>query len=449
MLYEKKMLILSGDGKGVVLIEKSANGVKFSLRTFDMPHCGELKAGVITRSVAVVRDLPGGTNPAAVFSLDPGDISSLHFAVFDKKLRLYGCIGKRMWESNVMDLLNRSDRRAPNVERMPIAPLPPIATPPKVLPMPDGTGIPQSRLALYGDEALAESDFYTPLDISERMPIVDKFLDTPRVLPQELAPRVVPHEFVEQPTEEITGFAVEGTVTESMAKTDRAGETVVMDGDETSAKTVDTIETPTAANEKIESDAGSERTSDADMRVMRGTDAEVREPITKSALQQDPDEIDPARAVAATAEQTVELGTDMPWELQARWILNRSHRKVTVRKTEVKPIEHKQTVKHVRDMAFIEIARDDIEKLFRHAERDGTLKDLLPDLEWIRVETDGNVISVGRGDGVLCYAVAGVYAKTSPLGEQSQWLPSDRNTPTGKGYWLIFQSMIDGTIIYG
>ncbi|MDE6401962.1 MAG: hypothetical protein K2L54_05040, partial [Clostridiales bacterium] len=191
MLYEKKMLILSGDGKGVVLIEKSAHGVRFSLRTFDMPTCDELKAGIITRTAVFVRDLPSGDNPAAVFTVDAESIDELHFAVFDRHLRLYAKNRKRMSEPNLMDLLNKNDRRAPVLAGTPTAALPPIAPRPQVLPMPDGTGIPQSRLAIYGDEAIAESDFYTPLDLQSRMPEVDSLLESPRGLDGR-APRVVP-----------------------------------------------------------------------------------------------------------------------------------------------------------------------------------------------------------------------------------------------------------------
>ena len=36
MVYEKKMLILSGEGSGVVMIEKSARGVRFALRTLGL-----------------------------------------------------------------------------------------------------------------------------------------------------------------------------------------------------------------------------------------------------------------------------------------------------------------------------------------------------------------------------------------------------------------------------
>ncbi|MDE6294148.1 MAG: hypothetical protein K2L88_05965, partial [Clostridiales bacterium] len=73
---------------------------------------------------------------------------------------------------------------------------------------------------------------------------------------------------------------------------------------------------------------------------------------------------------------------------------------------------------------------------------------LLPDISWVKVPIDNHVISVGRGgNDFLCYAVSGTYEKTSPLGDEAQWLPENKSIPTGKGYWLIFQSLKDGKII--
>lgn len=433
MLYEKKMLILSGDGKGVVLMEKSAGGVRFSLRTFDMPLCGELKAGIITRKRVAVRDLPQTPDPAMTFSLDIDDISDLHFAVFDKKLRLYGCVGKRMWEANVMDLLCKSDRRPPvSTERMPMAPLAPIAPPPRVLPMPDGTGIPQSQLKLYGDEALAESDFYTSLDLQSKMPVVDKFLDEPRVL-DGLAPRIEPTSLSETGSEKADAVPVaHEAVTDAVYE--QSDETVDMSEGE-SSETVESHE----EDVPVEADTPAQPTAEATRQF-----ASAAENTVKTAVSGGTNDGEAMRAVAATVTEDA-----APWEMEARWLKKRSNREL-VKKTgsTARPVNNRPTaVRHVRETAFIELARDDIEKLFRYGEKDEQLSELLPDLKWIKVDTDGNTISVGRTDGVLCYAVAGTYGKVSPLGSDSQWLPSDRKTPTGKGYWLIFQSLADGTII--
>lgn len=435
MLYEKKMLILSGDGKGVVMIEKSANGVRFSLRTFDMPTCDGLKAGVVTRSAVFVRDLPDTVNPAAVFTVDAGEIDELHFAVFDKSLRLYGTNTKRMWESNLMDLLNKHDRRSPVLGGAPtVAALPPIAQKPRVLPMPDGTGIPQSRLAIYGDEAISDSDFYTPFDIGSRMPEVDSFLDSPRVL-DGLAPRVVPtHEL---PVTEATAAVVSSPETTATVEAADHVEIISEESEEEDSVTQD--ETADENNEVMEKQEITEEQSSEEIEeqkmVVEKTDAEEIEAETQ------------ARKEASASGEFVVRG-DMPWELTAWWIKSRTKRTPVVRVEQVKKVTPNDNVKFIRETEFFERVRKDIDLLFKNAEKDKTLAELLPDIEWVKVGFDGHVISVGRsGNTFLCYAVEGEYEKTSPLGSEAQWLPLKRNIPTGKGYWLIFQNLVNGEII--
>lgn len=401
MLYEKKMLILSGEGKGVVLIEKSAKGLRFSLSTFDMPTCGELKAGVITPRAVYVRDLPKRDNPSSVFIVEGTDADNLHFAVFDAKLRLYGTNGKRMWEANVMDLLTKNDRRAPVRDKPMLAALPPITTPPKVLPMPDGTGIPQSRLEIYGDEQLAENNFYTHIDMSSRMPVVDKFLDTPRALE---APSI------------LDGLApVLEKSTVAQAETTAITDVDSPDADDDDMPKVDDADN---INVTAEHDGQTEQTAM------------------------------PAAAATVDGAATFYGGT-RPCELAARFLKTRSTRELKGgQASAVKPITPKPQVKPLREISFIERATADIEKLFGSAEKDEKLAALLPDINWVKVPIDGHIISVGRGgNDFLCYAVTGTYEKTSPLGDEAQWLPENKAIPTGKGYWLIFQSLKDGEII--
>ena len=404
MLYEKKMLILSGEGKGVVLIEKSARGLRFSLSTFDMPTCGELKAGVITPRAVFVRDLPQRDNPSSVFIVEADSADNLHFAVFDTKLRLYGTNGKRMWEANVMDLLCKNDRRMPpQDERNMLAALPPISKPPKVLPMPDGTGLPQSRLEIYGDEAIAESNFYTPIDISSRMPIVDKFLDTPRVtgapsILDGLAPTLETHTAVET-----TAIAEDEEIMEALPDTHEEVKHTIIDS------------------------------------------ADIEDECVEETSINDSDKAMPA--AAATVDSSYRR--ERPCEMAARWLKKRSKRPV-INKNDatVKPITSSTQVKQIREVSFIERSASDIEKLFDSAEKDEKLCSLLPEVQWVKVPIDGHVISVGRGgNDFLCYAVFGTYEKTSPLGDEAQWLPENKSIPTGKGYWLIFQSLKDGEII--
>ncbi|MCH5155711.1 MAG: hypothetical protein J1F69_03810 [Clostridiales bacterium] len=394
MLYEKKMLILSGEGKGVVLIEKSAKGLRFSLSTFDMPTCGALKAGIITPRSVTIRDLPQRDNPSLVFMVEGDSADNIHFAVFDTKLRLYGTNGKRMWEANVMDLLCKSDRRPQFDNRPALSALPPISTPPKVLPMPDGTGIPQSRLELYGDEQIAQTNFYTEIDMSSRMMTVDNFLDTPRV-------------------------------------TDAPS---ILDGLAPVLETSSTARETTAINDTDQPQSEQDSVENSDMK-----DAENTE-----------NNIDPqAEVPAAAATADSDFYGDRPCEMAARWLKTRSTRAVKGEQSvAVKPIAEKAQVRPIREISFIESASSDIEKLFSAAEKDEKLSSILPDIQWVKVPVDDNVISVGKsGNDFLCYAVSGTYEKNSPLGAEAQWLPENKSIPTGKGYWLIFQSLKDGSII--
>ena len=159
-----------------------------------------------------------------------------------------------------------------------------------------------------------------------------------------------------------------------------------------------------------------------------------------------PTQVEAAATVAARAEESYD--GDMPWALAARWLKNRTKRMPLVRKENVRKTPVNDSVRFLRKSDFFERARADIDKLFANAEKDKELGDLLTDMEWVKVSFDGHKISVGRaGNAFLCYAVGGVYEKVSPLGDEAQWLPSQRETPTGNGYWLIFQNLADGRII--
>ncbi len=492
MRYEKKMLILSGDGKGVVLVEKSGLGVRFALRTFGLPKRPDLKAGVVTKTDVFVRDLPYIDNPSAVFYLDGVDIDGLHFAVFDSELRLYGTTCERMWESNLMGLLKK--RAAPvALERGPYrAELPPLVKKPAVLPLPDGTGIPQSRDAIYGDDALAESDFYTPFDLSSRMKAVDGFLDTPRIL-DGLSPTVEtrknrsrtdnpsmpPSAYSVSNAENIT---VDKTATAAADKTEVIGTTDTAEVGTTETEnaaavaenpdtadvaenpdTADVAENPDTADTEVVADGETaqaetdgedvvaDETTDADATTAADTaensDTADTDPIDIMECIMQSDERAQEEDETALYEAAATADMYMPWQYEAQYLCKMSHRAPIEFKSEIEPVKASDKVKHLRETDFFERCKSDIDRLFASAERDGELSALLPDIEWVKVEFDGHVVSVGRTKVFLCYAVAGVYEKVSPLGDETQWLPRLKNAPTGRGYWLIFQDIMTGDII--
>lgn len=453
MLYEKKLMILSGQGKGVVLIEKSGLGVKFALRTFSLPARADCKAGIITPQTVIVRDLPATRDPAAVFFVDDVSLEGLHFAVFDTKLRLYGSTGVKMWEANVMDILLRHS--APPASEPPLAPpsLPPLAGLPHALPLPDGTGIPQSRLALYGDEAIAESDFYTSFDLDAHLPRIDAFLDGERTLNATAA--------APELAGEVDVSAVESAaISEQQIELDEpTGENapdipsdappVIMPnpsippnalvGDILGAESVEGSEEtnePTASEPSVPAEATTEEGTTIDTTNISATPE-------RNAAQNDQSAVGVREAAAC-----VDTRGEKPWEMTARWLKERSTREPIVRKHAVPQKSDVLTVPKLREVSFFERLGADINKLFSTAPRDGELTALLPDIEWVKVDVDRrNSVSVGRsGNAFLCYAVAGSYEKIPPI-ENAQWLPKLRTAPTGKGYWLVFQDLNSGNII--
>ena len=465
MRYEKKMLILSGDGKGVVMIERSALGVKYALRTFDVDADG-LKVGIITPTAVFVREIPSGKDPSAVFYTDDTELDALHFAVFGRELVLYGATGKKMWEANVMDVLKR--RADIGGEPVP-APqkLPPLAPKPDKLPMPDGTGIPQSRAAIYGDDALAETDFYTPFELAPRMKQVDKFLDTPRML-DGLSPTIekrLPDPSVPPITKTAAQNAVEQPavavapepVPDSRASIPQAAEQPV----ERATATASESETETShANAITDTAPVAEVPTSADVSATPTAEREtsIKEPQAdaSAATEAEPtvhaeQAVNTAQAfeqAEPTAEAAASADAEMPWRMEAAYLSGLATRSVSqARPHTAQKIKPRPEIRKLREATFFERSRQDVEKLFATAAADGELAALLPELKWVKVRFDGHAVSVGQGGTVLCYAVAGLYEKSSPFGDKAQWLPKLKNAPTGKGYWLIFQDLASGDIV--
>ncbi len=460
MRYEKKMLILTGDGKGVVLIERSGLGVKFALRTFGVKANAGLKIGIVTPARVIIRELPTVDDPSAVFFVDDIDISAVHFALFDTHVVLYGtCSKTRMWEANIFDLLVKHSRPAPIEDSPRLPPLTPIAPPPRELPMPDGTGIPQTRARIYGDDTLAAEDFYTPLDLNSRMPEIDRFLDTPRVMtgkeqeqekldrqpdpPQSRQADVRPEKQPEPVNDVRAEQNPEPSASDMQAPQNTAdtGEENMQDPikDENAEPTVIApSEPPVPAQSETTATVAAEPTATAAAEPTATAPVEQPEPSTPS------EEHGEAEAAATAIEEE----RCAPWELTAKWLKSRSSRAAVGATYDVHPIEQKKEVKKIREATFFERNRADVNKLFSSAPRDEELAALLPDLEWIKTSFDGHTVSVGRvGDAYLCYAVRGSYEPASPLGDEAQWLPKLKTAPTGKGYWLIFQDLSTGEIV--
>lgn len=470
MLYEKKLIILSGSGKGVVLVERSAKGVKFSLRTFDMAVKVSLRVGVITPERVFVRDLPERQNPSLVFYVDDMPIDKIHFAVFDSEIVLYGATCPRMWESNVLSLVTAAQKKSkilPSLTRVsPQAAIKPPQTAPSIS-------------ADYHDDTLAAADFYTPLDFTSRMTEVESFLDGKRIL-NGLSPTVTPSVNssigADAQTQTLSTTQIEpcdikdncaGRVEKTIdvgVETDDCAQSmpnafVIDESDKQSnAQSANSVikEQVTCGdneNEKCESVNSEENAMQDDDRDISVAPQNLTEKKAEGEYdgQSDAEQAQtdyynskpplPIKDIVQSEKYT-------PAALQARYMSSLSKRKIKPEEVAfVPPIAEVAAVKRIESRTALD--KKDIELLFSAGERDAELATLLPELEFVKVNIEGGTVSVGktRDGAFLCYAVAASYEKQSPLGKEAQWLPRLKTAPCGKGYWIIFQNVSTGEVI--
>ena len=117
-----------------------------------------------------------------------------------------------------------------------------------------------------------------------------------------------------------------------------------------------------------------------------------------------------------------------------------------------KSLRGSSSVRHVRAEAivgrkadFYEGVKDHIDKLFSSYERFSALESKLPSSKWVKVEYGAGahylVGVVGDPPELIAYAVEGVF--DSPP-EEFEGYGKWTATEDGKGYWIIFQSALNG-----
>lgn len=102
---------------------------------------------------------------------------------------------------------------------------------------------------------------------------------------------------------------------------------------------------------------------------------------------------------------------------------------------------------------FYEAISNQIEDLFNKYPAENNLEQLIPNSKWVKIdyENDGNFYVLGLiyEDITLkyiCYGVPGTYSEVAPNGldSYSQWLPTNLDSPTENGYWVMYQDAISG-----
>lgn len=104
-----------------------------------------------------------------------------------------------------------------------------------------------------------------------------------------------------------------------------------------------------------------------------------------------------------------------------------------------------------RELSYYEQVADQIDKLFESGTRDAELEGLMPHTKWVRVDFSGDgrfyvVGLVGDKPDYICYGLPADYTPEPPdeISGYCGWLPLDVRNPQGKGYWLLYQDADTG-----
>lgn len=117
--------------------------------------------------------------------------------------------------------------------------------------------------------------------------------------------------------------------------------------------------------------------------------------------------------------------------------------------------QEEETQVRGRKLSYYEQVSEQIEKLFDEGERDKRLEELMPYTKWVRVDFSGDgkyyvVGLIGEKPDYVCYGLPAVYSSAPPeeLGEGCGWLPLDIKNPHGEGYWLLYQDAETGESVH-
>ncbi|MEG1529404.1 MAG: hypothetical protein RR405_03525 [Clostridia bacterium] len=82
------------------------------------------------------------------------------------------------------------------------------------------------------------------------------------------------------------------------------------------------------------------------------------------------------------------------------------------------------------------------------------LTEAVPNSKWVHIDADDDFYVVGllydnEKPAFICYGIPGKYSIKPPsdLAEMCVWLPTNVEDKYGDGFWVIYQSAVDGTIV--
>lgn len=412
MVFEKKLIILTGDGggKGTLRLERNAYGLRGAINVYNLPKKASGDYVLAVKTGDVLKEYPLGYNPSGgrTVELDSGtDVGESHFIVYEKDgpALLYGTLSKRrLWRGNLPDGIKReesgekiaynagkSDKKA--AEAFEFSKREDLF----LDIFPSG--------GEYADNAVAAVNYY------------DKAFSEPASGSHggenkagrgsaEAAPEYneqgIRVEYIrEQGKESATNMSISDLQRDYIKKY-------------AAALSVRRAETSAAPRDKRRP------ISDLQTEYIRSfTGAKRMRERARSGVS----------ALADKMEAAFEGAS------------------VLVPKLSEDGEEHVRG----RRLSYYEQVADQIEKLFSEGSRDTGLEALMPYTKWVKIDYAGDgrhyvVGLIGDKPDYVCYGLPGIYSPEAPeeLKGYCGWLPLDVKNPHGSGYWLLYQDAETG-----
>lgn len=101
------------------------------------------------------------------------------------------------------------------------------------------------------------------------------------------------------------------------------------------------------------------------------------------------------------------------------------------------------------EAGFYATVKPQLDDLFTRGERFAPLESALPGTRWVKVDYDTGgryyvVGLIGAAPDYIAYGVPGKYGAVPPVLEGADFVPLHAETPTGDGFWVLFQSAENG-----
>lgn len=103
---------------------------------------------------------------------------------------------------------------------------------------------------------------------------------------------------------------------------------------------------------------------------------------------------------------------------------------------------------------FYHAIKPQLDEMFICYPDEDRLNAIVPNSKWVRVDAEEDYYVVGllfdlESPAFICYGIPSLFSNRPPsdIADMCVWLPLDADKPDADGYWIIYQSAVNGAIV--